>query len=653
MKMSELIQRAEERILHLPSWGVPLLLSLVTFAVYANSFPGVFILDDIHIVFNNVLVREFDVVAIFRSDYWHGIENSGLYRPLTILSLAINRVLTGDGAWGYHLVNVLLQALACCLFWWVLVSWEFSRSLALLAALLFAVHPIHGEVVNVVVGRSELLVAVFLFVGFLSACHVGWHAAVFTGLAFAAALLSKESAMAFLVMLPVADACVAGSIRVWRARWRIYTILLLVALIWLWWRSYGVVSDLPRFVLSQAAAPLAHVDPLTRILTALQHQFLYLKILYVPIPLQSVYSTADLPSFITTPWSFAGVLVIIATGALLSLVVIGVRRRFAAATFALLYMLSFAITSNVLFPIGVTMAERLAYFPSVWFCAGVAALVMELSGRVRSSQIAVGCVFVYLLFLAGVCINRNRDYVDEPSLWTAEIRQNPQDFLGWQSVAESLANNYRDFEAEAAYRTMLRLAPNYPGGLRSWTFFLLLRERPDEAYENARKAQLISRSRNEQVAVAFDSLDVAEALLGLGRNEEGLAELEDGSIILDRVSRLHELRARLLNALGRDAEAVQEFNRVERIPSNSNLYLKLAISLFRLDRLDEAREKLEKDLAVRGDKAETLNLLGAVAARQKKWSEALAAFSRAVQLEPGNSYYQENLEQARINARES
>ncbi len=641
-------ESCEYRLLGLPRWAVPVALCLLVLLVYANSFPGAFIFDDIHIVQNNPLVKDLDVVTIFRSDYWHGLEYSGLYRPLTILSLAVNRLLFGEGAWGYHLVNVLLHALASCLLWSVLIRWGFSLLLALLAAMLFAVHPVHTEVVNIVVGRSELLVAVGLLAAFAASRCAGRGAVALTGMGFIGALLAKESAITFVAMLPVADACIAGSVKVWRERWRLYAVLLTIALAWLWWRSYGIVTDLPRSTLTHAAAPLAYVDGLTRVLTALQHQWLYLKIQLFPVPLQSVYSTADLPPFITSPASLQGLLVIAATICLLVLIATGVRRKQPAAMFALLYMISFAVTANILIPIGVTIAERLAYFPSAWFCTGVAALALQLLGRFRGGQVAVACLCVYLLFLTVVCISRNRDYSDEPRLWTKEVQQNPRDYLGWQSVGETLTNHYRDLEAEAAYRTMLRLAPDYPGGLRSWTFFLLSRGRPAEAYESALKAQRISRSRGEDIAVAFDSMDIAEALLGVGRYEEGLAALEPVASFLDRVSRLHDLRARLLNALGRDEEAVAEFSRVTTIFPRSNLHFKFATSLLRLGHLEAAWVNLEKDLEVRGDTAEALNMLGVVAAQQEKWQEAQAAFGRAVQLEPENRYYQENLERSRL-----
>lgn len=640
------IDNLETKLSGLPRWLLPVGLFLLSCVLYANTFPGTFVLDDIHIAQNNPLVKNPDLLTILRSDYWHGYENSGLFRPLTILSLALNRMLLGEGVVGFHLVNVLLHATVTVVFWQLLRRWGLSLLTALLAAGLFAAHPIHGEVVNVVVGRSELLSTLLVLGALLCADNRRYPGLILAGLCFLGAMLSKENAITLLLLLPAADAFRAGSLRVWRQRWPLYAGLLAVALVWLAWRSFGVVSELPRSVLTEAAAPLAYVDNLTRVLTALSHQWLYLKIHLWPIPLQSVYSVADLPPFIASPFSLAGLLVLAATTGLLWLLVYGLHRGHLAAFFGLLYILAFSITTNILFPIGVTMAERLAYLPSLWFCAALAALLLgEGQGHAaRRVGLLLGCAFV--LFFAVTGLVRNRDFASEPHLWMAEVRQNPEDFLAWQNVGEVLNNQQRFVEAEAAYHRMLALAPDYPGGLRSWTFYLLTRSRFEEALTVAEKVRDISVAQQASIALAFDSLNVAEALLGLGRYQQALKELENATQLLYKQSRYNELRARLLNALERDAEALEAFGRVSTIAPLSNLHLKMAVTFLRLQRFAEAHERLLKDIEVRGDQAETLNLLGVVAANQKRWLEATGYFARAVALEPENRYYRENWRKA-------
>jgi len=623
------------------------LLLLLAILVYANSFPGTFVLDDIHIAKNNPLVKDVDLLTIFHTDYWHGMENSGLFRPLTIFSLAINRLIFGTNAWGFHLVNLLLHAGVTLLFWQTLKQWTIRPVVAFLAAALFAVHPLHTEVVDVIVGRSELLVALFLLLAFLSLRKEGSRWQYLAVLFYFAALLSKENAITFLLLLPVAEAFCAERFTIWKERWRLYAGLATATVVWLLWRTYGVTSDLPRSTLTEAAAPLAHVDTLTRVLSALEHQWIYLKLHLWPIPLQSVYSIADLPPFLSTFFSFTSLAVVTATSIFLALIVYGVKRKVWAAFFLLLYVLSFAITANLFFPIGVTMAERLTYLPSLWFSAALAALLLG-EGRTRLQNnlgAIVGCLFI--LFFATVCLARNVDYGSEPQLWMEEVRQNPQDYLGWQNVGEVLTNHKRYVEAEAAYLQMLRLNPDYPGGLRSWTFFLLTQDRHAEALESARRAHAISEKKGERVAVAFDSMDMAESLLALGRYAEALAVLQPAGTILSRVSRYNELRARVFNALGRDEEALAAFSKVQTIAPGSNLHYKLALSLYRLNRLDEAHAQLKSDIEVRRGSAEVYNLIGVIEARQEKWAAALDAFGRAIELEPDNSYYRENYERAK------
>ena len=68
----------------------------------------------------------------------------------------------------YHVTNVFLHAVVCCTMFFVLSSTvcHSTPEVALLASLLFAVHPIHSEAVTGVVGRAELLASLFYLAAF-------------------------------------------------------------------------------------------------------------------------------------------------------------------------------------------------------------------------------------------------------------------------------------------------------------------------------------------------------------------------------------------------------------------------------------------------------------------------------------------------------
>lgn len=630
------------------SWFIPCALLVLTLLVYANSFPGTFVLDDLHIVQNNQLVQQPDLLTIFTSDYWHGFENSGLFRPITILSLAINRLLLGANPLGFHLVNVLLHAVVAVLLWRLLCEWGLPVAAASTAAVLFVVHPIHVEAIDIVVGRSELLVALFLLAAFLIARREGWIAWSAVWVCYLLALCSKEHAITFLALLPLVDLFHDGYSAI-RRRWPLYVGLLIATIFWLSWRHYFVIlnNPLPRFLLTEAANPLGFIDTTSRVLTALRYQGLYLGKMLLPHGLQSVYSSNDLPLFIRSVFSLSGMLVVTGSGAIVGLLVIGWRRRSLIALCGALYLIAFLPTANIVFPIGAAVAERLGYFPSVWYCASLGAILASLWEFERTKRWLWLVVIIYGLFLSVSLLVRNLDYADEISLWSAEVEENPSDFLGWQSLAESYNNQGQYEGADNAYRTMLALAPDYPGGLRSRTAFFLSLGMYDKALPSAEKVFALSQEKNDPIAQAFDGLDLAEVTLQLNDCGRTLTLLDGPALPLQNHLRALELRSVALACLNRHEEAVKYFSRIEGEPQDHRIRYRYGLSLFQLRRLADARTQLEEAVRRNDKDAEAWNLLGVVSAEQKDWTSGIAAMERASELAPDNQRYLENLERAR------
>ena len=108
------------------------------------------------------------ITRFFTNDVWEvGGVDSGLYRPLLLVSIMIDSLIFNQWVAGYHLTNILLHVLTTLLvygFIRYLLRLDGGASvqsghMALLAALVFAVHPVHAEAVNSIFNRSEILVA--------------------------------------------------------------------------------------------------------------------------------------------------------------------------------------------------------------------------------------------------------------------------------------------------------------------------------------------------------------------------------------------------------------------------------------------------------------------------------------------------------------
>lgn len=631
------------------SFWLPTLLVLLALALYANSFPGAFILDDQLIVVNNSLVQHPDLITIFRADYWHGVNHSGLFRPLTILSLALNRMLFGPAPLGFHLVNVLLHAAVTLLLWRGLLVWGVPLFAATTSAVLFAAHPLHTEVINEVVGRSELLAAFFLLAAFNFARSRRASAPLWVCLCYLLALLAKEHAVTFLLLLPLAEAFVAASPGLWRRRWPLYLGLAAVAALWLCWRQFGVPNHLPQIPLSVAAAPLAYVDPLTRGLTALHLQWLYIGKLFLPHGLQAVYSLSDLPPFIRSFFSIPALLVVGGSSSLLVLLAWGWQRRSPLALFALLYLLAFLPTANLLFPIGVTFAERLAYFPSLWFCAGLGVLFAAGLRVFPSSRPWMWLLLlVYVLYLGGMTWARNPDFASEQRLWRAEVANNPADFVGWLNLAESLLAAGDMDAADKAYRSMLAVDPDDPTGVRSRMAFYLVQGDYAQALAIAQKGFAQAQSQGDIIAMAFDGRSLAEAYLGKGECDKALSYLEGPALPLRNQPQTIKSRLAVLSCLGRDDEVVAELAGMEKGDMPGWMQHQYGFSLMRTGRLTEARVQLEQVVKEATTNAEAWNLLGVICGQRQDRAAAIAAFARAAALVPGDAIYRDNLQQARL-----
>src|SRR3972149_5394530 len=171
---------------------------LLAIGLYAHTVGFGWVYDDEIEVVANVYIRSLaSIPEMFTTTAWAGAGvETYLYRPLPLVTYAVNHALFGLAPWSYHLVNVLLHALASVFVFRLARSWRLSMTAAGIAAVLFAVHPLHVEVVASVFGRKDLLAAGLTLGMMLShrsaVARGGAWRVVLPILAYGGALLSKE-----------------------------------------------------------------------------------------------------------------------------------------------------------------------------------------------------------------------------------------------------------------------------------------------------------------------------------------------------------------------------------------------------------------------------------------------------------------------------
>ena len=366
------------------------------------------------------------------------------YRPLQLLSYRLDRAIGDGAAWPFHLSVVLLHVLATVLVFRVGVR-LFDRTpagwrAALVAAALFAVHPIHSESVAWMAARPDVMVTCAGLAALLVYWNGRWGIWCRSSLAAAlvfAALLCKENAAALLLVVPASQmvrrpraprGAAPTAERDDRAgRPTAASVLATV----LPFALAGVAYGLLRSAALGHAQPSETVLPSDPLAAFVGTVGTYLRLLVVPYP-QNAY-IADIPT-----GGMLGVANALAILGFVALLWWAWRRDKRPLLFALVWVAVTLAPSLLVVarPPTAPLAERYLYLPSVGFCWIVGAVLARAGagGRARQVIAQIGVVTLVLLG-AALTIQRNRIWHDNYLLWSDTAAKSPADGLPLRSLA--------------------------------------------------------------------------------------------------------------------------------------------------------------------------------------------------------------------------
>ncbi len=439
----------------------------VTCLIYFNSLNNAYTFDDHPIIEDNPVLAKGDLRSIITSPFWPGQPELGLYRPVTLSSFAINRWILGEDPFGFRVVNVLLHALVAWSLY--LVARRFcGYGPALAAALVFSVHPINTEAVNAIVGRAELLAGLFVLLAWYAHHRKDegllWRVASL--MAYALACLSKEHALVFPSFLVAEDVLFRDGTPGERladlfGRWQQYVGFAVVGCGALGLRALIVGSVMLPSLPSVVDNPLAHVDALSRILTGLALLPRYLSLVIAPQSLSVDYSYQQIQTVTTLLDGFVvtGVILLAGFQMLIHRSVVGqVDALFGLASVVI--VLAWLPISNIAFPIGTPMNERLVYLPMVGVSFLTAALYSYLRDRVRIIPVwVVGAAVIILL--GGRTIARNTDWRNDFALFAAAAEASPNSAKAYFNLGNAIRDEGNASGALDAYGRALSIYPAY------------------------------------------------------------------------------------------------------------------------------------------------------------------------------------------------
>jgi tetratricopeptide (TPR) repeat protein len=509
----------------------------VSFGVYFNALFNGFVVDDNYLILTNLWIKDIKYIPEILFGIHENLPN--YYRPLTHIIFMIEYHIFGFNPWGFHLTNIILHTgvsvlvlLVTALLINKLQSPQLqsikqcnatsahtlpgtdNRTVPFIAALLFAVHPLHTESVAWVSGVQDLSFTFFYLLAFyfyLRSEGVWGKFFIVSLFFFFMATLCKEPALTLPIFLFAYDfsfkrySILPLSIDTFFLLAKRYLPYLIVAGIYFILRTYAVEGVAPV----KFHAELSNYEYFINVFPLFAQ---YLGKLILPINLNAAYILHPIHSLL----EWEGIMGVSVTLCFI-LALYLVRDRNRVIFFSLLLVVIPLLPAFYIPAMGVhTFAERYLYLPSVGFVVVFSLGIFWvgrldlLKGRAIGYLLLSAVLIIAGLYSAGT-IKRNPIWKDDLTLWLDTVKKSPDSDLVHTNLAVAYYGQGRMDEALRELRFALQLNPSNAKAYYNLGNYYNRRGQIDKAIEEYKKAI----SHRPDSASAHNSLGIAYGRKGL------------------------------------------------------------------------------------------------------------------------------------------
>jgi tetratricopeptide (TPR) repeat protein len=366
-------------------WKEAIIIPLLAFGLYWMSIPYGYVLDDQIVIQDNQFTKRgiagiWDILSTESfSGYFGGQKDlvaGARYRPLSIVSFAIEHSIFGDKPAIRHFINILLYGLCGLLIFRILSilipdrerkSWLLS--IPFLAVALYILHPVHSEVVANIKGRDEIMTAIgalgalYFALLYLPTQNKLWLVA--SGVSMFLGVMSKENAITFVAVIPLTIYFFTKA----RTKDYLWATLpsLIAAIVYVVIRTnvIGYLFNSGIVIDDLMNDPFVEMSSGERIATIIYTLGQYLRLMVFPHPLTHDYYPYHIPIM-----NFAkpGTLISLAIYIGLAYIFFKLWKKKSIYAWSIgFFVATLSITSNFFFPVGTFMNERFLFIPSIAF----------------------------------------------------------------------------------------------------------------------------------------------------------------------------------------------------------------------------------------------------------------------------------------------
>jgi protein O-mannosyl-transferase len=559
-------------------WAPVLVIILIGIAAYLTSLSGEFIWDDVHFISDNTYLRSPSYLPlILTGDVAAGSgEVYNYYRPLTTVTYLFDFSFWGLNPVGYHISGILLHILVGVAVYFFLQVLFRDPLIALIAALLYLVHPIQTETVAYISGRPDSLAVLCMMACFIA--YVKQQASGSIPLLFISiflyllALLSRENSVVLPGLLILYHISFRKPIR--------FSGFLPLAVL------AGVYIVMRALLMDKAVIPTTLIERLPGFFYAITG---YLRLILLPVDLHQEYGfllfAADRLRVL------AGIM--IAAGGVLLAIWCWRRRKGNIFFFSVFwFFISISPVAGV-YPIKAYIAEHWLYLPSIGIftvlAAGYAFLIRR--GRYRFGLIGLGVVGI--LFYGSLTAKQNRYFHEPLTFYERTLAYTPDSARMHNNLGNIYFTRGRVEEAVRSYREAIRLEPDYPNPYNNLgnVFYrsgdydsavplfiqaIKLNQGYSAAYNNlgiiyCRRGETEEGIRLLKRSATLNPND-ADTLYNLGviydmtgRPDDAAAAYRQSLRVMPNIARVHSRLAQTLRALGENAQADYHLTRAKEL----------------------------------------------------------------------------------------
>jgi Flp pilus assembly protein TadD len=392
-----------------------ILLFVIGAAVYANTLRNGFVWDDLLIIHPNEYIRSWEHIGqLFVTDVHHfAIDKSNFYRPLQMLTFMLDYSVWQFNPVGYHITNTFLHIMTGWAVFAVLnvlfvsssCSKETGRKLALGAALLWLVHPVHTQCTTYVSGRADILVTLFILLTVLAYIKEKRGLSI---LCFVLALLSKELAVLAPLFIILYDVILRHGQKI---NWKRYVPYILVLAGYIGLRL--TILNFPSAFNTDEIPGLY-----SRILTAFHAVVILWGSLIFPFKLSMIRNIPFEHSLLD--WQV--ILSVLCVFFVIGLALVK-RKQYPLVAFGVLWFFIGYVPGMNIVAMNANASEHWLYLPSIGFFMAIVWIIGQWS--VRHTFVFSLIIGILAIGWGGRLIVRNTDFKDEITFYERTLKTNP------------------------------------------------------------------------------------------------------------------------------------------------------------------------------------------------------------------------------------